>query len=131
MNCEEQTALHFAAVSEAAATIVPWLVVIGADLDGVIDIGETPRQILADRGVQVDLSDAALERARGDIAKVRLDFVRHRAMQVCIGLQSLRLDGLQLCEILQFACGPLARLIRFHQWWKIATTVKHFRKLND
>jgi ankyrin repeat protein len=69
-----------------------------------------------------------VEAARRDIAKTRLDFVRHRALEVCIGLQPLRLDALQLCEILQHACGPLARLIAFHQWWSIATTVKHFHR---
>ena len=119
------TALHFAAAK--IATIVPILVAVGAGLDAVNQDSKPARQILADRGVQVDLSDVALERARRDIAKARLDFVRHRALQVCIGLQSLRLDALQMCKILQQACGPLARLIAFHQWWNIATTVKHFR----
>jgi hypothetical protein len=38
----------------------------------------------------------------------------------------MRLDALQMCEILQQACGPVAPLIAFHHWWKIATTVKHF-----
>jgi hypothetical protein len=48
--------------------------------------------------------DAKLvESKRCEIAKVRLDFVRYRALQVCIGLQSLRLDALQMCEILQHA----------------------------
>jgi ankyrin repeat protein len=69
-----------------------------------------------------------VEQARRDIAKTRLDFVRHRAMQVCVGLQSLRLDALQMCEILQHSCGPVAHLIAFHQWWKIATSVKHILK---
>jgi hypothetical protein len=69
---------------------------------------------------------ATVETARRDIASTRLDFVRYRALQVCIGLQSLSLDALQMCEILQHACGPVAHVIAFHQWWKIATTVKHF-----
>jgi hypothetical protein len=56
-----------------------------------------------------------------------IDFVSDRARQVCIGLQSLRIDALQMCEVLQFACGAIAPLIPFHIWWKIATTVKHFR----
>jgi hypothetical protein len=38
--------------------------------------------------------------AHREIVKVRLDFVRHRAWQVCIGLQSRELDALQMCEIL-------------------------------
>ena len=74
------------------------------------------------------MSEDALERARRGIAKVRLDLVRHRASQVCIGLQSSRLGALEICEILLHACGPVAPSIAFHQWWSIATTVKHFRK---
>jgi hypothetical protein len=68
-----------------------------------------------------------VEAARREIAKARLDFVRHRALELCIGLQSLRIDAFQMCEILRFACGAVAQLIPFHIWWKIATTVKHFR----
>jgi hypothetical protein len=68
-----------------------------------------------------------VEVSERDIARVRLDFVRHRALQVCIGLQSLRLDALQMCEILVHSCGPLAHLIAYHQWWKIGSTVTHFK----
>jgi hypothetical protein len=100
------------------------LLAAGADLDAADELGNTPRQLLADR--QWIIVPELVERMRREIAMMRLDFVRHRAMEVCIGLQSLRLDALQVCEILQHACGPLARLIAFHQWWKIATTVKHF-----
>lgn len=77
---------------------------------------------------RLPVNDDAIDEARRDIAKERLDFVRHRALQVCIGLQPLDLDALQICEILQFACGPVTPLIRFHQWWGIATNVKHFHK---
>jgi hypothetical protein len=31
------------------------------------------------------------------------------------------------CAVLVHACGPVAPLILFHQWWKIATVVKHFK----
>jgi ankyrin repeat protein len=101
------------------------LLAVGADLDTADDSGQTPRMRLAERRVTVDPQQ--VESARHDIAKTRLDFVRYRAMEICIALQSLQLDALQTCEILQLACGPLARLIAFHQWWKIATTVKHFK----
>jgi ankyrin repeat protein len=104
--------------------LVHALLAAGADLDAADELGNTPRQLLADR--QWIIVPELVERMRREIAMMRLDFVRHRAMEVCIGLQSLRLDALQVCEILQHACGPLARLIAFHQWWKIATTVKHF-----
>jgi hypothetical protein len=101
------------------------LIAADADLDAVDNDGNTCRQLLARRQLTID--PEKVEAARRDIAKARIDFVRYRALEVCIGLQSLRLDALQLCEILQFACGPVAPLIPFHIWWKTATSVKHFR----
>jgi ankyrin repeat protein len=94
----------------------------GASLDDVHENGKTPRLCLAE-----SVDPEQVESARREIANARLDFVRYRALEVCIGLRSLGLDALQMCEILRCACGPLARVIAFHQWWKIATTVKHFQ----
>jgi hypothetical protein len=109
-----------------AMSAVHALVAAGADLDAVDAMGESPRRRLAVRGLFVDPEQ--VENARREISKLRLEFVRHRALQICIGLQSRGLDALQMCEILVHACGPLARLIAFHQWWTIATTVKHFKR---
>jgi len=108
-------------------TAVHPLIAAGADLDVADDDGETARQVMADRSWTIDPDQ--VEAARREIAKTRLDFVRHRALQVCIGLQSLRIDALQTCEILRFSClgGRIAPLIPFHIWWKIATTVKHYQ----
>jgi ankyrin repeat protein len=114
----------------AARPLLMWFVhamlAAGADLDVADFDGETPRRWLAESGLTVDPD--RVEAARREIARARLDFVRHRALQVCIGLQSLELDALQMCEILVHACGPLAPLISFHHWWAIATTVKHFKR---
>jgi ankyrin repeat protein len=104
----------------------------GADLDVADHDGKTARQVLLVES-KMTFDDAQpseeVETARREIAKVRLDFVRHRAWQVCVGLQSRGLDALQMCEILLHACGPVAPVVAFHQWWKIATTVKHFKRL--
>jgi ankyrin repeat protein len=109
-DCGGQTPLQVGVIGN----VMPAFVAAGADPD---DAGEL--SVAARNAHRVEI-------ARRAIAKERLDFVRHRAMQVCVALQSRGLDALQMCEILQQSCGPLARLIEFHQWWKIATTVKHF-----
>jgi hypothetical protein len=92
-------------------TIIHALLSSGADLDATNQIGDTARQLLF----------------RRDIVKLRLDFVRHRALIVCIGFQSMELDALQMCEIMLHSCGRVAPLVAFHHWWAIATTVKHFK----
>jgi ankyrin repeat protein len=123
-----ETALHCVARFEdqdEPDEAVHLLLAAGADLDAVNGRGVTPRQLLSQRDYIVD--PVKLEVARRLIAKTRLDLVRERALQVCIGLQSLQLDALQMCEILSRACGPMAALIEFHQWWAIATSAKHFK----
>jgi death-associated protein kinase len=107
--------------------IVNVMLAAGADLDAVDRNGKTARQLLAEHQLTFDDDAKIIDSARREIVKVRLDFVRHRAWQVCIGLQSRGLDALQMCEILLFACGPLAPVVAFFHWWKIATTVKHFK----
>jgi ankyrin repeat protein len=96
--------------------LLPAFVAAGADLSDVPE----------ERIDAVSIHD--IESARRDLAKTTLGFVRGRAVEVCIALQSLSLDALQMCEILQHACGPAARFIMFHHWWQIATTVKHFHQ---
>jgi ankyrin repeat protein len=122
-----RTALHRVARKEVDLNVLHSLLAAGADLDIADDRGETAREALATRGWTIgpDQVDAA----RREIAKTRLNLVLDRALQVCIGLQSLRLNALQMCEILQFAClgGRVSHLIPFHIWWKIATTVKHLQ----
>jgi hypothetical protein len=122
-----RTALLVAVHSGLLMSFAHAMLAAGADLDAADENGRTTRVCLATARMTDDVRPERVELARGEIAKVRLDFVRYRAMEICIALQSLQLDALQTCEILQLACGPLARLIAFHQWWKIATTVKHFR----
>jgi hypothetical protein len=121
-----QTALHQIGARHANDLIaVPSLLAAGADLEVADDDAVTARQVLARR--RLTCGPDQIEAARRDIAQARLDFVRDRALQVCIGLQLLELDALQMCEIMLFACGPVAPLIPCHIWWKIATTFKHFR----
>jgi ankyrin repeat protein len=121
------TALHAAVRPLAqymAADTVHAIVAAGGDFYARDNDGASP-SLIADG--QLELTDDELTAARRRIAAVRLEFVRVRATEVCVGLHSLGLDALQMCEILQHSCGVVAPLVAFHHWWQIATTVKHFR----
>lgn len=98
----------------------------GDDLDQPNTADYTVREFAIVRQCPVP-SNADVDAARRRIAKMRLDLVRVRAAQICIGLQPLALDALQLCEVMINSFGALGSLIAFHQWWNIAVTVKHFR----
>jgi ankyrin repeat protein len=105
------------------------LVAAGGDLDQPNKEGETSRMIATRDKFALPTADE-IDAAGRRIARARLDLVRQRAFQICVGLQSFRLDALQLCEILMHSFGALGSLIAFHQWWLIATKVKHFRDCN-
>jgi ankyrin repeat protein len=123
---EGKSACHEAVRVHAVSSLC-LLLAAGADFDLPDNGGNTPRQLAAQYHCTVPTS-ADIEIARRRIAKSRLNDVKRRALQVCVGLQPLNLDALQLCEIMMHSCGTRAHLIPFHQWWKIATMVKHFRK---
>jgi ankyrin repeat protein len=125
-----RTACHFAAGQLLHDTNTKGLANVlaaGADFDSPSNSGLTPRQVALKHGVEHP-SAAELTAAARRLAIARLEFVRERAFQVCVGLQSLCLDALQTCEILLHACGRVAPLVPFHNLWRIATTVKHFRR---
>jgi hypothetical protein len=103
------------------------LVAAGGDLDQLDYKSESPRMIAARRRVSLPTADE-IDVVRKRIARTRLDFVRHRAAEICIGLHQLNLDALQLCEIMVQSFGAIGSLIAFHQWWAIATKVKHFHR---
>jgi ankyrin repeat protein len=127
-DTDGNTACHLCATSKSlgARNVLHALLAGGANLDIVNNRGISSRQIVAERGWSIDHDD--VDAARRRMTRMRLDFVRHRALQICIGLQSCGLDALQMCEILLHSCGRMAPLIAFHQWWALATTVKHFRQ---
>lgn len=128
-----KTACHFAAEYFSGfppqgvdAVLLRMVVALGGDLDQPDNNGETPRMIAIRRHRSLPAAEE-IEATRRRIDKDRLDLVRSRALEICIGLQSLEISALQLCEIMMRSFGALGSLIKFHQWWAIATTVKHFR----
>jgi hypothetical protein len=120
-----RTACLVAAVYRQPAALCA-LVAAGGDLDQPNRKGETSRMIATRKNVALPTADE-IDAARLRIAKARLDLVRERAFQICVALQSFRLNALQLCEILMHSFGALGSLIAIHQWWAIAVKVKHFR----
>jgi ankyrin repeat protein len=120
-----ETACHRAAERRKPAPLCA-LVAAGGDLDQPDNKGETPRVIAVRTEAHLPTPDE-IDDARRQIAKTRLDLVRERAFQICLGLHSLDINALQLCEILMHSFGAIGSVIAFHQWWTIATTVKHFR----
>jgi ankyrin repeat protein len=114
--------------SAITSTPLEWHAVLatGIDFDKPDRNGTTPRKLAYMYGAALPSEDELAD-ARRRIAATQLSFVRDRALQVCVGLAALDLDALQMCEILLHACGSVATAIPFHQWWKFATTVKHFR----
>jgi ankyrin repeat protein len=101
------------------------LVAAGSDFDHQDNDGNTPRNIAVEWGHPLPTADE-IDAARRRIAKRRLDLVRSRALEICVGLQHLNLAALELCNILMHSFGAIGALITFHQWWAFATKVKHF-----
>jgi ankyrin repeat protein len=120
-----ESAFHVAARTQRSQALCAF-VAAGADLDLADSNGNTPRQLILARNERLP-DEFDVDDARTLISTMRLDFVRERALEICIALHERNLDALQLCEIMVQACGPVARVVPFHQWWKIAVTVKHFR----
>jgi ankyrin repeat protein len=92
------------AARELPASCLCAMVAGGADLDDALDDGRTARQALAGRGWTIDPDQ--VEAARRDIAKARIDFVRHRALVVCIGLQAVELAALQCAKFCSLHVVP-------------------------
>jgi ankyrin repeat protein len=65
-------------------------------------------------------------RAIDIILQQQKELLRMRAWQVCIGLQSVRMSALEMCEILAHMFAPLESLVPFHFMWKVVVAVKHF-----
>jgi ankyrin repeat protein len=124
-NQRGRSACHLAAYTRSSVGL-SLLLAGGSDLDQPENSGATPRQIALDRNCEVP-TPQDIDAARRLIEKTRLDFVRNRSFEICVALQSLRVDALQLCEILSHSFGALGSLIAFHQWWTIAIKVKHFK----
>jgi hypothetical protein len=120
-----RTASHRAAFFQAPATVCA-LVAAGGNLEQPDNKGSTPRMIAIRERVALPTSNE-INAARRRIAKARLDLVRQRAFQICVGLQSgpTRCSCNCAIHLDAFVVARSCSMILFHQWWAIATKVKH------
>jgi ankyrin repeat protein len=72
--------------------------------------------------------DVQLSPLRRSVARLRLDLVRKRVLQVCVGLQDMALPAFLSLLIVQHACPTLKRCVPLHLQWKLVTTIKHFKQ---
>jgi ankyrin repeat protein len=63
-----------------------------------------------------------------EITQRQFELMRLRGLEICIGLQSLELNALVLCEIMTNMFAPIESWVPFHKVWAIVTTVKHWKK---
>lgn len=66
-----------------------------------------------------------IEANRRVIARERVDLIRQRATEICIGLQSLRWPAWVTLQVVEFGCQPLSCCVRLGAKWAIVTAVKH------
>jgi hypothetical protein len=122
-----KTACHVVTLNRRTTSSLCALVAAGGDLDQPDKRGRTPRMTAIRKNVALPTADE-IDAARQQAAKTRLDLVRERAFQICLGLHSFDINALELCEIMMHSFGALGSVIAFHQWWAIAVKVKHFRR---
>lgn len=72
-------------------------------------------------------TEESVGKARAQLAPLRWRLVRVRGTEVCIGLQALQLPALVTCEIMMHMFAPFQVMAPLHDFWKLATIVKHFR----
>jgi ankyrin repeat protein len=72
------------------------------------------------------LSQQIMRWALFRITNKQFQLLQLRGFEIAVGLQSLNLPALIVCEILSNAFAPLVSLVPFHRVWAIATIVKHF-----
>jgi hypothetical protein len=53
---------------------------------------------------------------------------RWRALEVCLGLQSLHVSALEMYEILAYMFAPLECVVPFSFAWRVVCAVKHKKK---
>jgi ankyrin repeat protein len=128
-----QSLLHVAAPECAKV-----LIAAGANIAARDRKSKTPLQLAKERKQQ-NVADVlhnaaklaaqperdALER---ELRRIRFSFIRERATEICIGLQSLHWPALVSLAVIDAACWSVQDLIPMHSKWLLITAVKHFKQ---
>jgi ankyrin repeat protein len=114
------------------------LFALGATMTSKNKAGLTPYETILSKSEEDDVEDQLVTfvAAGIDIVGVKSHFAvvilyrqmqlfRLRALKVCIGLQSLRVSALELCEILSNMFAPLESVVPFGFAWEVVCAVKH------
>jgi ankyrin repeat protein len=134
INCRDNnqaTPAHIAAQIDGCSLMT--LIAAGADLtapqSGWFGTTHTVGQLswLAFGGVLVPKFElpSFLDDAGQLFAAQQCALFRLRALEICIGLQSLELPALVTCEILFNVFAPIECTVPFHRIWEIVTKIKH------
>lgn len=81
--------------------------------------------------VSVKADPIDLLRALNRIVERQKQLFRARAFHVCVGLRSLRLSALEMCEILTNLFAPLESLVPMHFAWRVVCAVRHFQTMEE
>jgi ankyrin repeat protein len=116
------------AVWSRKPAMIAMLLAAGGSLDVTNWRGVSVRERIVADWPAFDFGELDVAGACRAVAARQLQLIRRRAADVVIGMQPLELDALQMCEVLLFACGPVANAVPFHTLWAIAVAAKHFRR---
>lgn len=134
-----QSLLHLAVTTDGGApACAKVLIAAGANIAALDRNGKTPLQLAKSRE-QKNVADVlrragklaaqsereALER---ELRRIRFNFIRERATEICIGLQSANWPALVLLAVIDAACWSVQDLTSIHSKWLLITAIKHFKQ---
>lgn len=137
--------------AENNADVARFLLACGADVDLLDSAGKSALERIDVDACDDDQSYASLlyaagatqrsfEVAPGDLrhqidankralARERIGLIRQRAVDICIGVQSLRWPAWVTLQVVELSCEPLSACVPLAAKWAIVTTVKHCKKV--
>lgn len=114
------------------------LVAAGADVESLDAEGNSPASDADAKGTaliaaciesnDVNIPHRLRDWARLRVARRQFELLRMRAFHICVGLHSLNLTALEMCEILANIFAPRESLVPMHKMWAVVVTIKNWKK---